>query len=150
MYYYQDPLPFCILLCLQIGFLCSFLGTITRFYSWVDRIWSILPFVYPLLIFLHPLVVLGEKFGPEHYRNLLMFILTLIWGVRLTFNYARKGGYGSEGEDYRWIYMKKKMPYIIFELMNWTFIGIMQITLLFLISCPAYLAWRARKLAPLN
>ena len=34
-------------------------------------------------------------------RGALMCALTLTWGLRLTYNFARKGGF-SGGEDYRW------------------------------------------------
>jgi steroid 5-alpha reductase family enzyme len=30
-----------------------------------------------------------------------------MWGVRLTLNFHRKGGYSPSAEDYRWAYVKQ-------------------------------------------
>ncbi len=37
-----------------------------------------------------------------------MALLILLWGARLTFNFARKGGY-SGTEDYRWPVLRASM-----------------------------------------
>lgn len=39
---------------------------------------------------------------PLNTRLLIMALLTTVWGARLTFNFARKGGYRFDAEDYRW------------------------------------------------
>jgi steroid 5-alpha reductase family enzyme len=59
--------------------------------SIVDRLWSILPFLY----------CWHWYFSVPSARQLLMALLTTVWGVRLTVNFALKGGF-SGGEDYRW------------------------------------------------
>jgi len=38
-----------------------------------------------------------------------MFALVILWGARLTFNFARKGGYARGGEDYRWAVLRGRM-----------------------------------------
>ena len=59
--------------------------------SIVDRLWSILPWLYCWHWY-------GSAPTP---RGLLLATLASIWGLRLTANFARKGGF-SGGEDYRW------------------------------------------------
>ena len=69
-----------------------YMGQLGGYWSYVDRCWSVLPVIYTLVFALWP----GA--GP---RVVLMAVLVSGWGLRLTFNFARKGGYGRE-EDYRW------------------------------------------------
>lgn len=77
--------------------LCFTLGEITRNNSQVDKIWSLLPIVYCWII--------AAK-GGMHPRLVVMAVLATLWGLRLTYNFARKGAYKPrfwEGEeDYRW------------------------------------------------
>lgn len=77
--------------------LCFTLGEITRNNSQVDKIWSLLPIVYCWII--------AAK-GGMHPRLIVMAVLATLWGLRLTYNFARKGAYKLrfwEGEeDYRW------------------------------------------------
>jgi steroid 5-alpha reductase family enzyme len=110
------------------------LSLITREHSWVDRIWSIVPVVY--------VWVFAAAAGWDNPRLLLMAGLVTLWGIRLTFNFARKGGYAPGGEDYRWEYLRARMPRPLFEVFNLLFIVCYQNILLLLISLPAYTAWR--------
>ena len=52
----------------------------------------------------------------------VMFTLVVLWGARLTFNFARKGGYAPGGEDYRWAVLRGRMPRWQFQLFNLVFI----------------------------
>ncbi|MCR2827503.1 DUF1295 domain-containing protein, partial [Microbacterium sp. zg.Y909] len=70
----------------------------------------------------------------------LMAALVTLWGARLTFNFARKGGY-SGMEDYRWAILRKRMTPVQFQLFNLFFIVLYQNALLVLISLPALMAW---------
>jgi steroid 5-alpha reductase family enzyme len=103
-------------------------SVITKEYSWVDRIWSIIPFVY-LWVFA------SHNFADM--RLVLMAVVATLWGVRLTFNFARKGGYAKGGEDYRWAILRAKMPPVVYQIFNVLFIVIFQNVLLFLITMPA-------------
>lgn len=101
---------------------------LTRDYSWVDRLWSIVPWVYVL-----------ECAGAAHWHDArlnLMGALTTLWGIRLTFNFARKGGY-SGTEDYRWEVLRSRMSKMQFQLFNLFFIVLYQNALLVLIALPA-------------
>jgi len=65
----------------------------------------------------------------------------VLWGARLTFNFARKGGYGKGGEDYRWDILRKRMSPWLFQLFNATFISPYQNLLVFLMVAPCHTAW---------
>jgi len=102
---------------------------ITKEYSWVDRIWSIIPAVY-LWVFSY-----GASFNDPRVN--LMAVLVTLWAIRLTFNFARKGGYAPGGEDYRWAILRKKMSPVVYQIFNIFFIVIFQNALLLAITLPA-------------
>jgi steroid 5-alpha reductase family enzyme len=76
-----------------------------------------------------------------------MAVLATLWGARLTFNFARKGGYTGM-EDYRWAILRGRMRPWAFQVFNLLFIVLYQNALLVLITLPAYLA--AQHPAPLT
>jgi len=106
---------------------------VTRDYSWVDRIWSIVPVVY--------VAAFWAASGFTDPRLTIMTILVALWGARLTFNFARKGGYRGV-EDYRWPILRERMTAAQFQVFNLLFIVIFQNALLLLISLPALLAYQ--------
>jgi len=109
---------------------------ITKEYSWVDRIWSIIPVAY-MWVFSY-----GANF--EDPRLNVMAVLVTLWGARLTYNFARKGGYAPGGEDYRWAILRKKMSPLVYQIFNIFFIVIFQNALLLAITMPANLALENR------
>ena len=113
---------------------CWVLSLITRDTSWVDRAWSIVPVVY-VWIFVAGAFVNGDGSA----RIVLMGLLATAWGARLTFNFARKGGY-SGVEDYRWAILRARMRPWQFQIFNVLFIIGYQMTLLVLITLPAAVA----------
>jgi steroid 5-alpha reductase family enzyme len=113
------------------------LSLLTREYSWVDRIWSISPWVYIWIVAAHDL---------HSARLVAMAVVTTLWGVRLTFNFARKGGY-SGVEDYRWAVLRARMSRWQFQLFNLFFIVLYQNVLLLAIALPAYDAYVHRATA---
>jgi steroid 5-alpha reductase family enzyme len=124
-----------------ITIICYILGSITQNHSQVDKLWSFLPPIYCLI------VVLSTPLNP---RVLLMNTLAWMWGLRLTYNFARKGGYTWAGEDYRWPILREMINNrLIFELFNLTFIAIFQNILLLFIACPIYYI-ASHQTAPLN
>ena len=54
-----------------------------------------------------------------------MAVLVTAWGARLTFNFARKGGYTGM-EDYRWAVLRGRMKPWQFQLFNLFFIVLYQ------------------------
>jgi steroid 5-alpha reductase family enzyme len=107
------------------------LSLVTRDYSWVDRIWSLIPVAY--------LWIFAAHAGLANTRLDLMAVLVTLWGARLTFNFARKGGY-SGVEDYRWGVLRGRMSRQLFGLFSLFFITIYQNVILALITFPALTA----------
>jgi steroid 5-alpha reductase family enzyme len=113
-------------------------STLTRNYSQVDKLWSIMPIGYTWL------VAMNGGFTP---RLLLMASLITMWGIRLTFNFARKGGYHwppwKGDEDYRWEVLRQNpmlaRPWV-WALFNFAFISSYQMGLVLLITLPMLLA----------
>jgi steroid 5-alpha reductase family enzyme len=115
---------------------CWLLGLIFDEYSWVDRIWSVVPPVYVGLF--------AWQAGFDDVRLNVMTALTVVWGARLTFNYARKGGYQKGGEDYRWGILKARMSRPQWHAFHLFFIAGYQNFLLLLIALPAWTAYAHR------
>ncbi len=133
--------------CFAVAFVS---GLATRNYSTVDRLWSLLPPVYALVW------LPGNLHNP---RYLIAAGLVLAWGLRLTANFAVKGGYafslkkkGFYEEDYRWPVLKQKIPgRVAFELFNFFFICGFQLTLIFTFTLPLYFLGRVTTpLSPLE
>lgn len=77
-------------------------------------LWSILPWFY-IWIFVY--------YSNFNLRLLIIGIFSLLWGIRLTYNFSRKGGYSGH-EDYRWAYLRKAIPNkILWVLFNFFFIS---------------------------
>jgi steroid 5-alpha reductase family enzyme len=72
-----------------------------------------------------------------------MAVLVTLWGVRLTYNFARKGGYRGV-EDYRWEVLRSSMRPWQFQFFNLFFIVLYQNALLVLITLPAWTAYQHR------
>ncbi|WP_434419880.1 DUF1295 domain-containing protein [Nannocystis pusilla] len=127
----MDPLHAASLACLGAATLCWLLGALTREYSWVDRLWSILPPAY---------VAWFASHSHGDPRLTVMTILAVLWGARLTYNFARKGGYAPGGEDYRWVELRRRLSPPLFAAFNLVFIAFFQNILLLLLAAPAYVA----------
>ncbi|MHB1088180.1 MAG: DUF1295 domain-containing protein [Acidimicrobiales bacterium] len=120
------------------GVACAFAwiaSLVTGDTSWVDRLWSIVPVLYVWVFAVGAHLV--------NVRLDLMAALVTIWGIRLTFNFARKGGYTGV-EDYRWQVLRDTMRPWQFQFFNLFFIVLYQNFLLVLISLPAYNAYLHR------
>lgn len=115
--------------------LMSFIiSELSKNYSQVDKLWSVIPLVYVWII------TFMSDFEP---RALLMATVATVWGVRLTYNFNRRGGYSLrfwEGEeDYRWEVLRRN-PILqnrwVWKLFNFFFISFYQHGLLMLITLP--------------
>src|SRR5215470_10552108 len=132
----MHPLVTCLWILGGVVAACWIASLLTNEHSWVDRIWSIVPIAY--------VAVFAAAAGFSDARLDTMLALVALWGARLTFNFARKGGYAKGGEDYRWAVLRGRMPRWQFELFNLFFIAIYQDVLLLLISLPALTAYQHR------
>lgn len=112
------------------------LSLVTGDHSWVDRIWSIIPVAYSWIF--------AGSAGLSDARLDVMAVLVTLWGARLTFNFARKGGYAKGGEDYRWAVVRSRMKPWQFQIFALVFIAAYQNALLLLISLPALTAEQHR------
>jgi steroid 5-alpha reductase family enzyme len=130
----MDPLTLTILVAACASAVCWLLSLLTRDTSWVDRAWSVVPVVYVWIF-----AVAALTSGVDATRLIVMALLATAWGVRLTFNFARKGGYTGT-EDYRWAVLRGRMQPWQFQVFNLLFIIGFQMTLLVLITLPAHVA----------
>jgi len=115
--------------------LCFILSTISGNYSQVDKLWSLIPIAYVWI------VAVRSEFEP---RLVLMALLVSAWGLRLTYNFSRRGGYSwkiwTGEEDYRWAVLRAKPElagrwrWVIFNLL---FISYYQMGLILLFTLPA-------------
>ena len=128
-------------LCLILAALTWLASVITRDYSWVDRLWQICPPIYCLI------VAASADFGATRVN--LMTVLVALWGLRLCFNFFRKGGFWKGGEDYRWAFVRQRTGPIGFQILNVTFIAPGQMLLIWLFTSPVHQAWSHRD-APLG
>ncbi len=129
-----DTLKTLITVCIISMAYCFIVGELTGNNSQMDKLWSILPIVYAWI------VVAKSGMNP---RLIVMAILITIWGVRLTYNFAKKGAYSikfwSGEEDYRWIVLRndpklnKRWKWALFNLF---FISIYQNALVLAICLP--------------
>ena len=123
-----------IILSQFLALFCYIANKLTGNYSWVDRLWSIVPSIFALNFVIHDYLCRNEL---SHPRVLLINGLILLWGIRLTYNFYRKGGYHKGGEDYRWEWLRNYLNNnFLMEIFNITFINIYQLLLLCLITVP--------------
>lgn len=135
----MSPLLVVLVVVLVVCAFCWIASLITKDTSWVDRIWSIVPVVY--------VWIFAIASGLGDVRLDVMAGLVTLWGARLTFNFARKGGYGGIGgdhEDYRWAVLRARMSPAAYQVFNVFFIVIFQNAVLALIALPAYTAYQHR------
>jgi len=131
----MDPLVLVLIAAGIASAFCWIASLITKDTSWVDRLWSIVPVVYVWIF-----AIAGITAGDDAVRLIVMAVLVSAWGARLTFNFARKGGYTGM-EDYRWAILRGRMKPWQFQVFNLFFIVLYQNALLVLITLPAYIAF---------
>ena len=131
----MTPLLVALLVAAGVCLFVWIASLISNDHSWVDRIWSIVPVVY--------VWIFAGFAGLADARLDVMAGVVTLWGARLTFTFARKGGY-SGVEDYRWPILQSRMPRWQFEIFNFFFIVIWQNVILLLIALPAYTAYQNR------
>ncbi len=132
---------------LGVAAYCFIVSTLTGNCSQVDKLWSIVPIGYAWYSALY-----------THNPNLVfMAILVTLWGVRLTYNFARRGAYSIKfwagEEDYRWeILRQNKMfqPKWKWMLFNLFFISLYQNALIWLFTLPIVYAARVENYSPIS
>jgi steroid 5-alpha reductase family enzyme len=122
---------------LAVSLLCFLVSEITSNYSQVDKLWSLMPILYSIIaLAAFPSV-----------RLIIMSLLVMTWGLRLSYNFGRKGGYNivpwRGEEDYRWKVLRQDPALkgrFRFGLFNLFFISIYQNLLILLFCTPLFLA----------
>ena len=135
-----SPFGSALELCLILIVFCWAAAVVLRSNVWVDRLWSLCPPIFCLLV--------AASDGFDSARINLMTALALLWGVRLTHNVVRKGGYRRTGEDYRWPVMKERLGRW-FPVLNISLIIPSQLLLVWLFTSPIHQAWLSPQ-APLG
>ncbi|MEY4928074.1 MAG: hypothetical protein RI894_2510 [Bacteroidota bacterium] len=129
---------------LAVALTCFVVGELTQNVSQVDKLWSIIPIVYVWCVAVSGVAVSGNYDA----RLMLMAVVVTIWGARLTFNFARRGGYSwipwSGEEDYRWEILRKQ-PLLssrwAWAAFNLFFISLYQQGLILLFTLPMLIAY---------
>lgn len=123
--------PLAVVSAIAAGFSVTsyLLGAITGDYSWVDRLWSTAPVAFA---WVH---AVRGGFAPV---VTVAALLVTLWGIRLTYNFARRGGYTTT-QDYRWPILKERIANpLLWQLFNLLFISGFQILLFVLFTMPVY------------
>lgn len=91
------------IICGASALYCFIAGELSRNNSQMDKLWSLLPIAYVWVI---------AGMGGMKVRLVIIAILVTLWGIRLTYNFAKKGAYSIKfwtgEEDYRWIYLRQQ------------------------------------------
>lgn len=126
---------------LGAALVCFVVSELTGNCSQVDKLWSILPIAYVWV------VAQASGWSP---RLVLMAVLVTMWALRLTFNFARRGGYSllpwRGEEDYRWAVLRQNpllKDRFRWGLFNLFFISLYQNTLILLFTLPTIVAWQS-------
>ncbi|KAE8350797.1 hypothetical protein BDV28DRAFT_138424 [Aspergillus coremiiformis] len=133
---YLSTNPFITALGVSLALSVFFLifSEINRNYSQVDRFWSLLPAIYNVHF-----AAWARLSGLRTQHLDTIAVITILWSVRLTFNYWRKGGYKIGSEDYRWAVVRSKVTNrFVFFIFNIVFISLIQSLLLLLLAAPTY------------
>lgn len=154
-FYFDEPLTAqqliilwnCIYIYVGVALSCFLVSEITRNCSQVDKIWSIIPIVY--VWYIASSAGMGD-------RLILMAVLVSLWGIRLTYNFSRRGAYTLKfwagEEDYRWGVLRKKPELrgkVRWFFFNLFFISLYQNALILLFTLPILVAVKGND-QPLN
>lgn len=154
-FYYDQPLTpdqaallqTLLYLMLGVALTCFTVSEITRNYSQVDKLWGLVPIVYVGYL------ANSADWSP---RFSLMFGIVTLWGLRLSYNFSRRGGFSwrfwSGEEDYRWSVLRQtpalasRWRWVLFNLF---FISLYQNGLILLFTLPGLVAFAGAD-TPLN
>jgi steroid 5-alpha reductase family enzyme len=156
LYYARvDPLHTAICLCTFFSVLVYAGQQITGNASQVDRLWTFLPLIYTAH-FTFQKTIAGLIDPPKLVAGLIpgaakgttadilprLAVITLcqtMWSARLTFHAIRRGFFNFKEEDYRWPYLRARIPRWQYEITALFFIAIAQNILLALTALPSYM-----------
>ena len=133
-----ETLKTLIYVCLAISIGTFLIAEVSKNYSQTDKLWSITPIIYSWI---------AVWYSDWNTRMIFLAVLVTIWGVRLSYNFGRRGGYSwkfwTGEEDYRWAVLQQKPPLNkkwAFSLFNLFFISFYQQFLILLFTLPIILS----------
>lgn len=139
----KETLNILLIICVSSIAYCFIVGEISRNNSQMDKLWSILPIVYTWVI---------AAMGGMKIRLVIIAVIVTLWGVRLTYNFAKKGAYcikfWTGEEDYRWIYLRKQKPLnnkVLWCVFDLVFISGIQNILVLAITLPSLVIMESTK-----
>ena len=142
----QKTLNILFIICFSSVAYCFIAGEISRNNSQMDKLWSVLPIAYVWVI---------AAMGGFKWRLIIIAVIVTLWGVRLTYNFAKKGAYSikfwSGEEDYRWVYLRSQKPFdnkLVWGIFDLGFISFFQNVVVLGITLPAVAIMNSN--APLN
>jgi len=131
----QSTLTTLLSVYLVMALLCFVISTASGNHSQVDKLWSVMPVIYTWIV--------AASSGWEP-RLVLMAVVVSVWGIRLTYNFSRRGGYSlrfwTGEEDYRWPILRKKPELAVkwrWILFNLFFISLYQMGLILMMTLPS-------------
>lgn len=134
----EETLWVLVYTCLGISLVGFVVAEITKNYSQTDKLWSLTPLIYSWI---------AVVYSDWNIRIIYLAVLVSIWGLRLSYNFSRRGGYSWkfwEGEeDYRWAILQQKPPFNkpwVYSLFNLFFISLYQHFLILLFTLPILLS----------
>tara|TARA_B100001093_G_C26821077_1_gene1011907 strand:+ start:397 stop:1311 length:915 start_codon:yes stop_codon:yes gene_type:complete len=134
----EETLKVLVYTCLGIALAGFVTAELSKNYSQTDKLWSLTPILFSWI------AVVYSDWNP---RMILIAIPVTIWGLRLSYNFYRRGGYSIkfwEGEeDYRWSILQEKEPFNkkwVYTLFNLFFISLYQHFLILLFTLPIILS----------
>lgn len=134
----QETLMTLIYVCLGISIGTFIVAELSKNYSQTDKLWSITPVIYSWI---------AVWYSDWNTRMIFLAVLVTIWGIRLSYNFGRRGGYSwkfwTGEEDYRWAVLQQKPPMDkkwVFSLFNLFFISLYQQFLILLFTLPIILS----------
>ncbi len=123
-----------LLVYLAASVVAFLLSLFTGNYSQVDKLWSTIPIAYVWI------VAFQTDF---EQRIVLMAVMVTAWGLRLSYNFSRRGGYSwkfwTGEEDYRWSILHAKPEFAAkwkWFLFNLFFISFYQMAIILLMTLP--------------
>ena len=135
--HFQNLVTVWLLLMIFVVTVTFIVSEITVNYSQVDKLWSLLPIAYSWI---------SVAYFPSP-RLYVMASLVTVWGIRLSYNFSRKGGYNivpwRGEEDYRWKILRDNKILsgrFRFGIFNFFFISLYQNIVILLFSSPLLLA----------
>ncbi|EJT51353.1 hypothetical protein A1Q1_07325 [Trichosporon asahii var. asahii CBS 2479] len=129
----SDPLHLPLLIVSFVSGTSYALGLATGNVGWVDRVYTTLPLFVSaaILLWAHT-----HGFAASVPRLAVILFVQCIWSARLTYHTARRGLYKLSGEDYRYVWLRQRVPPWFFQMVHLFAVVLLQPILIGALSFP--------------